>query len=121
MIIVDTSVFVDFLRNGESAVEEALNRGRVLIHPFVLGELALGHMKKRRAILDLLASLPKAQAAGDNEALAFIESNRLFGRGIGYVDAHLLASARLSFSALWTRDKKLRAVAAQMELAANQP
>ncbi|MDZ7627227.1 MAG: type II toxin-antitoxin system VapC family toxin [Parvularculaceae bacterium] len=118
MIIVDTSVFVDFLRDGDPAVEAALDRGRVLIHPFVIGEIALGHLKKRRAILDLLAALPRAQPATDSEALAYIERHCLFGRGIGFVDAHLLASARLSSAALWTRDKKLRAVAEEMALAA---
>lgn len=119
-MIVDTSVFVDFLRSGDAAVSQALEAGRVLSHPFVIGEIALGHIKNRDDVLGLMSALPKAIVATDDEALAFIRRFSLFGRGIGYVDAHLLAAARLSGSTLWTRDKKLQSVAKELALAAEQ-
>lgn len=120
MILVDTSVFVDFLRRGDPAVADALETGRVLSHPFVIGEIALGRLKKRDEVLALISALPKAVVATDDESMAFIRHFSLFGRGIGFVDAHLLASARLSGVALWTRDKKLLAVATEIGLAAEQ-
>ncbi|MFN0023319.1 MAG: type II toxin-antitoxin system VapC family toxin [Parvularculaceae bacterium] len=119
MILVDTSVWVDFLRNGDPAFAEALEAGRVLSHPFVIGEIALGHIKKRDEVLALLSALPKAVVASDDEAMALIRHQRLFGRGIGYIDAHLLASARLSCTMLYTRDKKLRIVAEELDLTAD--
>ena len=119
MILADTSVHVDFLRKGDANFARALTAGQILTHPFVIGEIALGHLKNRAEILGLLQSLPKASVAEDAETLAFIETNKLHGRGIGYVDAHLLAAARLSDALLWTRDKRLLAVARDMSLAAN--
>ncbi len=119
-MIVDTSVFVDFLRSGDAAVSHVLDAGRVLSHPFVIGEIALGHLKNREEVLGLLVALPKAVVATNDEAMTFIQRFSLFGRGIGYVDAHLLASARLSGSVLWTRDKKLLLVARELALAADQ-
>jgi predicted nucleic acid-binding protein len=111
VILVDTSVWVDHFRRGNSELAEALERGEVLTHPFILGELACGDLKKRREVLELMRALPQAIAASDEEALLFIEERRLFGKGIGYIDAHLLASVALTEGAqLWTLDKKLAAL-----------
>jgi len=118
MILVDTSVWVDHLRDGTPALAAALEQGRVLTHPFVLGELACGNLKNRGEVLQLLGELPAAPMATDPEALDFIERRALMGRGIGCVDIHLLASVALAGTAqLWTRDKRLAAVAADLELA----
>lgn len=118
MILVDSSVWVAHLRNNESALVELLNTGRVLSHPFVIGELACGNLKNRKAVLSLLQNLPAAPVATAEEALFFIESHGLMGRGIGYVDTHLLASVSLAGTGLlWTRDKRLNAVAGSMRLA----
>ena len=118
MILVDSSVWVAHLRTNESALVELLNTGRVLSHPFVIGELACGNLKNRKAVLSLLEHLPAAPVATAEEALFFIESHGLMGRGIGYVDTHLLASVSLAGTGLlWTRDKRLNAVAGSMRLA----
>ena len=118
MILVDTSVWVDHLRDGTPALAAALEQGSVLTHPFVLGELACGKLKNRGEVLQLLGELPAAPMATDPEALDFIERRALMGRGIGYVDVHLLASVALAGTAqLWTQDKRLAAVAADLELA----
>lgn len=117
MILVDTSVWIDFLRTGDRVVEELLDTGRVLAHPFVIGEVALGHLRQRRTILTMLQGLPQATAATHAEVLSLIERQSLAGLGIGYVDAHLLASARLSAgSAFWTRDRRLASVAERLGL-----
>jgi hypothetical protein len=117
VILVDTSVWVDHFRAGDEALGELLRFGRVLAHPFVLGELALGHLRQRQAVLDLLQDLPQAKAATDQEVLSFIERRALAGLGIGYVDAHLLAATQLTAgSALWTRDRRLAGVAARLGL-----
>lgn len=118
MILVDTSVWVDHLRAGVPALVGLLHDSRVVMHPFVLGELACGTIKNRREVLYLLSKLPAAPTVTDGEALAFIESRVLMGRGIGYVDVHLLASAALAGTVrLWTRDRRLAAVAADLDLA----
>jgi len=118
VILVDTSVWVDHLRKGAPGLVAALDRGDVLIHPFVLGELACGNLKNRREVLRLLGDLPLAPIAEEREALEFIERRALMGRGIGYIDVHLLASVALGHGAsLWTRDRRLAAVAADLKLA----
>ena len=118
MILVDTSVWVDHLRSGEPELATALEGGWVLMHPFVLGELACGNLKDRSRVLRLLGDLPVAPTATAPEALGLIERSALMGRGIGYVDVHLLASAALAGSGrLWTRDRRLAGVAAELELA----
>lgn len=118
MILVDTSVWVDHLRNGSADLSEALERGDVLTHPFVIGELACGHMKNRSEILGLLAALPSAVVGTDEETLHLIEHRKLMGKGIGYIDAHLVASVILTGgSLLWTKDKPLAAIAANLRLA----
>jgi predicted nucleic acid-binding protein len=119
MILIDTSVWVDHLRSGDQAVATVLDRGGVLMHPFVLGEIACGNLtKKRSEVLRLLAELPAAPAATEEEALGFVERHALMGRGIGYIDVHLLAAVALAGKArLWTRDKRLAAIAADLRLA----
>jgi predicted nucleic acid-binding protein len=118
MILVDTSVWVDHLRAGDAALEGLLNHSQVLMHPCVLGELACGNLHNRGEVLRLLKALPQAIVASDEELLFFIERNALMGRGIGYVDTHLLAAVALGGSTqLWTRDKRLRSVAEALNLA----
>lgn len=118
MILVDTSVWVEHLRKGTPALAAALEQGRVLAHPFVLGELACGKLKNQGEVLQLLGELPGAPVATDAEALNFIERRALMRRGIGYIDVHLLASVVLAGSVrLWTRDQRLAAVAEDLRLA----
>jgi predicted nucleic acid-binding protein len=118
MILVDTSVWIDHLRTGDKSLSNLLDAGRVLAHPFVTGELALGNLRQRAIILDALSDLPQAKVATDTEVRHFIDGHALFGRGIGYVDAHLLAAVRLTAgAALWTRDKRLQKVADRLKLA----
>ena len=118
MILVDTSVWVDHLQKGVPALADALEREVVMTHPFVIGELACGNLRNRGEVLGLLAALPSALLANDEETLLFIEQRKLMGKGISYVDAHLLASVTLTEDALlWTRDKRLIAAAADLRLA----
>jgi predicted nucleic acid-binding protein len=119
VILVDTSIWVDHLRTGRPGLAELLDAGLVLIHPFVIGELALGSLRQRDRVLSTLQNLPQAVVASDREVLHFIKQHALFGLGIGYVDAHLLASVRLTASGgLWTGDKRLSGVAERLGLAA---
>ncbi|MDP9821628.1 type II toxin-antitoxin system VapC family toxin [Nocardioides massiliensis] len=118
MILVDTSVWIDHFRAGEAGLAELLQSNRVLAHPWVTGELALGHLAQRRTILELLHHLPQTTVATDVEVLTLIENHHLSGVGIGYVDAHLLAATMLHPGArLWTRDKRLTTVAAREGIA----
>ena len=122
MILVDTSVWIDHLRTGDPALAMLLQNGRVLGHQWVTGELALGRLSRRREVLGLLAGLPQATLATSSEVMTFIEDRRLFGPGIGYVDAHLLAAVLLTAGTrLWTRDRRLAATASDMGLAASVP
>ncbi len=119
MILADTSVWVDHLRYSDGLLVEALDGARVLTHPFVIGELACGRMRDPMLILELLGQLPRAPVATHPEALAFIEARQLMGRGIGYVDVHLLASTALGGGVrLWTHDRRLAEVARDLDLAA---
>jgi hypothetical protein len=112
LILVDTSVWVDHLRRGDAGLVDLLERSAVLMHPFVVGEMACGSLRDRDSILELLQDLPAAGVASPDEVLTFIDSQVLYGKGIGYVDAHLLASVALTPGArLWTRDTKLRRAA----------
>lgn len=119
MVLVDTSVWVGYFQRGNSELTDLLQSGRVLSHPFVLGELALGSLRQRDTILDALQNLPLACAAGTEEVLGFINSHALHGLGIGYVDSCLLASARLKPGCvLWTLDKRLAAAALRLGVGA---
>ena len=118
MILVDTSVWIDHLRNTDNQLQAALTEGEVLMHSFVLGELACGHLRNRKEILDLLGQLPVAREATHEEAMALVERRGLMGKGIGYIDVHLLAAAALTPSArLWTRDRRLTRIASDLALA----
>lgn len=120
MILVDTSIWIDHLRQGDERLSNLLNQGQVLAHPFVIGELALGNLQNRGAILDALQDLPQTPVATDSEVLGFIQENFLYGIGIGYIDAHLLAAVRLSPGAmLWTRDNRLLAAGKKLGLVEN--
>jgi predicted nucleic acid-binding protein len=117
MILVDTSVWVDHLRQNEPVLADALKSGRVLMHAFVIGEIACGCLTNRAEVLELLSELPRAPVANDAEALGFIDRYTLMGRGIGYIDVHLLAATALAGDArLWTRDKRLAARATEIGL-----
>jgi len=117
MILVDTSVWIDHLRKGDEHLIRALGANQVLMHPFIEGELACGNLRNRGEILALLSDLPRAIIASEEEVLFFIERHGLMGRGIGYIDAHLLAATSLEDSArLWTRDKRLLGIAQDLGL-----
>lgn len=119
MILVDTSVWIDHLRSADGVLAHLLDIGQVVVHPFIVGELALGSLHKRDLILQTLQDLQQAEVATEPEVLHFIARHALLGRGIGYVDAHLLASIRLTAGmSLWTRDQRLLAVAEQLGMAA---
>ena len=121
MILVDSSIWIDYLRSGDVALARLLEESSVLTHPFILGELALGNLRQREQILDDLQTLPEIIPATDDEVMHFINTNHLYGKGIGYVDAHLLASVRLApGSRIWTRDKRLDALAREMNIAHSQ-
>jgi predicted nucleic acid-binding protein len=111
VILADTSVWVEHLRRGLPRLATLLQEGKVLIHPWVIGELACSNLRNRGEVLELLQGLPAAVVARDSEVLVLIEREQLMGRGIGYVDAHLLASAKLSHCQLWTQDRRLAALA----------
>ena len=120
MVLVDTSVWVAHLQRGNNELARLLNRAQVLSHPFVLGELALSSLQQRDTVLDAVQNLPQAHVASAGEVLGFIATHALHGIGIGYVDAHLLASARLTpGSTLWTLDKRLAAAALRLGVAAS--
>lgn len=117
MILVDTSVWVDHLRAVDDKLAELLESGQVLGHPFVIGEIALGSLRQRHAVLGALQELPQAIVASDDEVLHLIDRELLLGQGIGYVDAHLIAAVRLTAGAsLWTRDKRLHRIATKLAL-----
>lgn len=118
MVLVDTSVWIDHLRKADAELSRLLNAGRVLVHPCVIGELACGNLRGRTGFLALLSRLPHSRVANDHEALELIELRRLAGRGIGWVDVHLLASSLLTACDLWTRDRALRQAAVDLGMAA---
>lgn len=111
MILVDTSVWVDHLRHGDAQLTALLEAATVAMHPFIVGEIACVSLSNRAATLELLQQLPMAPVAEFDEVLGYIERHKLHGKGIGYVDVHLLASAAIGGNKLWTRDKRLHAVA----------
>ena len=119
MILVDTSVWADHLGKGDARLSGLLNSGLVLMHPFVCGEIALGNLKPRDSILGALARLPMARVASEDEVMVFIDTVGLFGTGVGLIDAHLLASAKIEAAALWARDKRLHVQAVRLGLSAD--
>ena len=114
MILVDTSIWVDHFRRGNSKLVQLLEDGEVVSHPFVIGELACGVLEPRQEILSLLAALPLEDVADHDAALALLDARGLHGRGLGWVDVHLLASASQSDARLWTLDKALSRAAASI-------
>jgi predicted nucleic acid-binding protein len=117
VILVDTSVWIDHFRAGVSELRQALENGDVLMHPFVLGELACGNLKGRAEVLALLTDLPAAREASHEEVMSMIERRQLMGRGIGYVDVHLLAATAITpRTRLWTRDRRLSGIASALGL-----
>ncbi|WP_291525237.1 type II toxin-antitoxin system VapC family toxin [Acidithiobacillus sp.] len=114
MILVDTSVWIDHFRSGEAHLSTLLDHGMVQTHDFIIGEIACGNLKNRQQTLYLLSCLPRCTATFPEETLFFIECHGLMGRGIGYVDASILASAALVQANLWSRDKRLMALATEL-------
>jgi len=119
MVLVDTSVWVLHLREGDIGLERLLNSGEVVCHPFIVGELACGNLKNRIEILSLLQALPTAIEAEHQDVMQFIENHQLMGKGLGYIDMHLLASALLSEVSIWTIDKRLRDISIELGIAFN--
>lgn len=116
MILVDTSVWINHFKKGNARLKELLIEGHVACHPFIIGELACGNLKKRGEIIVLLHALPTVTTISNDEALYFIEEKRLMGLGIGIVDVHLLAAAMITNTALWTSDTRLREVARRLDI-----
>ena len=117
MVLVDTSVWIEHLRRGDDILARLLDGNQVLTHPFVIGEIACGNLAGRGEILSSLMDLPVLSPATESEALYFLERKRLMGRGIGFIDVHLLAAAALAPPALlWTRDQRLKAVSRSLNL-----
>jgi len=114
VLLVDTSVWVYHFRRTLPPLRELLESGEVLIHPFVIGEISCGHLSNRDEILQLLQQLPSVEVAAHTEVLALVEGRRLYGEGIGWVDAHLLASSILTAVPLWTRDSRLARVSRRL-------
>ena len=118
MILADTGIWIDHIAAADRRLHALLESGRVVMHPMVIGELAMGSFRTRRETLADLEMLPHVQVGFHSDVLAFVDRHRLYGTGIGYIDAHLLVSARLTpHTKLWTRDRRLRLAAARFELA----
>lgn len=119
-VLADTSIWIDYFRREDPRLTSLLDQGDIVIHPFVIGELVLGRVSKISDMLDDMNTLPKATIASNDEVLELIVKRKLSGLGIGYVDAHLLASTMLTIEAsIWTRDKRLLAAAKALKLAAD--
>ena len=116
MVLVDTSVWINHLRDGERHLEKLLFDGEVVCHPHIIGELACGNLKNRQEIISLLQELPISAVIEFQEFIHFVEQNQLGGKGIGFVDVHILASAKVDQIPLWTEDKRLKALAAHLGL-----
>jgi predicted nucleic acid-binding protein len=118
MILVDTSVWIDHFRSADSRLTDLLLDGQVMSHAFVAGELACGNLRRRADLIALLAALPQLSVVGSEDAMRFIDAHRLMGRGLGWVDIHLLASVSASRERLWTRDRRLAEAAHRIGVAA---
>jgi predicted nucleic acid-binding protein len=119
MVLVDTSIWVDHFRHNDEVLVDLLNDFKVVLHPFIIGELSCGNLKNRKQVLSLLYALPSVKEITDSEYMLFIEQNKLYGSGIGFVDIHLLASALISNVTLYTRDKSLYSIAYKLKLQYN--
>ena len=117
MVLVDTSIWVEYLSAGHRGLEALLKEGNVACHELIIGELACGSIKNRREILPLLQALPRVVEAEHDEAMRFIDRHRLIGKGLGFIDVHLMVSALLSDTALWTLDKVLKAESSRLGIA----
>jgi hypothetical protein len=118
VILADTSVWIDHLRRGNARLGELLQAAFVACHPYIIGELACGTLRNRAELLALLGVLPAASVATHDESLVFLETHRLMGKGLGYVDVHLLAAAMMDRTPLWTLDRRLAAEANRLGIAA---
>ena len=116
MILVDTSVWIDHFRSADPRLEDVLQHGRVACHPFVIGEVALGHLRRRTEVIALMSELPSVPVVDHLKVMAFIEAHGLMATGIGWVDAHLLCAASLSAIAIWSGDRPLRRQASRLGL-----
>jgi len=116
MVLVDTSVWIEHFRKGHPLLVCLLEEGEVLTCPYVIGEIALGNLKNRAEILKLFNTLPRSSLVSQDEVMFFIESHKLMGSGIGYIDAQILASASISKALILTLDKNLRKVAEHLGL-----
>jgi predicted nucleic acid-binding protein len=120
MLLVDSGIWIDHLRQTMPDLERALLAGNVLGHPFVTGEIAMGSLANREVVIDALLRLPQAQTATDEDVMEMVERRRLFSLGLGWIDAHLLASALLTpDTRLWTRDRRLREAAETLNVTAD--
>jgi predicted nucleic acid-binding protein len=118
VILVDTSIWVDHLNKADLLLRKLLHSDQVLLHPLIIGELAMGNLLPREPILASLQRLPLVEVATDDEVLEFISRNSLHGRGIGFIDAHLLVAAKLTAKgSVWTRDKRLASIAEELAIA----
>jgi predicted nucleic acid-binding protein len=116
-MLVDTSVWVDHFRHGDPELATLLERGEVECHPLIIGELACGNLSARAEILMLLRKLPETPIIEHDEALIFVDAHKLAGKGLGWIDIHLLASAKLGNTLLWSRDRRLAAEARRIGVA----
>jgi predicted nucleic acid-binding protein len=116
MVLVDTSVWVSHLRLGNPKLQEMLQEGKVVSHPFIIGELTCGNISNRVEIISLMQSLPMLDIVEHEELLLFIEHNKMMGTGLGFVDVHLMAAAILAGIPLWTQDKKLRQACSRLSI-----
>jgi predicted nucleic acid-binding protein len=117
VILVDTSIWIEHFRSSNPRLSELLEDDQVLVHPFVLGEIACGNLENWKEIIALMQALPTVPRANDREILFFIEQHALMGRGVGLVDMHLLASCSMQPCWLWTADKRLKTLAVELETA----
>ena len=116
MILVDTSVWIDHFHHSDEDLKELLLSNQVCIHPFILGELSCGYIRNRKEVLSLLRALRSIDSVLDEEVFTLIEERKLFGKGLGFIDIHLLASALIHHVPIWTRDRSLKLVADHLDI-----
>ena len=116
MVLADTSIWVEHLRKGNSDLSILLRDGNIFCHPFVIGELACENIKNRNKSLNYLQHLPSCTNVSNEEVLTFLEKRKLMGKGLGLIDAHLLSSALISKTLIWTLDKPLREIATSLKI-----